>query len=87
MDKSTRNMLILLAALVVLSPLGLIYAGETFGESTSSAIWNVPLANYGIPGATTPFGVAAGYVLSAMIGVAVCGGAIYVLGKMVAKND
>lgn len=87
MDKTTRNLLIILAILVILTPIGLILGGVTFGEETTSSLWNAPLSDYGLPGNNTPLGTVAGYVVSAVIGVAICGGALYLLGKIVAKND
>ena len=32
MDKTTRNLIVGLAALIILAPLGLLAVGETFGE-------------------------------------------------------
>lgn len=87
MDKTTRNLLIIIAVLIILVPLGLIYAGNTFGEDSSGSLWNAPLSNYGFPGSTSTLGTVAGYVFSAVIGVAICGGVIYLLGKLVAKNE
>jgi hypothetical protein len=105
MDKTTRNIIIVLAVLIILTPLGLIATGETFGEWSNEAIkekfgyvppgleglsgvWSAPMPDYGIPGLEgTSVGAAAGYVLSAVVGVVVCVGALYLFGKLVAKND
>ncbi|BAI61159.1 conserved hypothetical protein [Methanocella paludicola SANAE] len=105
MDKLTRNILIVLALLILLTPLGLLAAGETFGEwsleglkerigyvppgmSGLSQLWNAPMPDYGIPGlGDTTIGGTIGYVVSAVVGVLVCIGAVYLLGKLVAKND
>lgn len=105
MEKSTIiKLLIGLAILIVLTPLGLIATGETFGEwsveeleekigyapqglSDLSSVWSAPLPDYGLPGTDTTVGAVAGYILSAIVGVAICAGAIYLLGKLVAKND
>jgi cobalt/nickel transport protein len=105
MDKMTRNIIIVLAVLIVLTPLGLIATGETFGEWSKevikerlgyvpsgleglSSIWSAPMPDYGIPGlGDTTIGAAAGYVLSAIVGVLVCVGALYLFGKLIARND
>ncbi len=105
MDKMTRNIIIVLAALIVLTPLGLLATGETFGEWSVeelkekvgyvpagleglSGIWSAPLPDYGIPGlGNTSVGAAVGYVASAVLGVVVCVGALYLLGKLIARND
>jgi hypothetical protein len=105
MDKTTRNIIIILAVLVVLTPLGLIARGDTFGEWSLqglkdkvgyvpsgmgglSHLWNAPMPDYGIPGiGDTSVGGVIGYVLSAVVGVLACVGAVYLLGRLVAKND
>ncbi len=105
MDKLTRNILIVLALLILLTPIGLLAAGETFGEwslegikdkigyapsgmSGLSHLWNAPMPDYGLPGlGDTTIGGAIGYVVSAVVGVLICVGAAYLLGKLVAKND
>jgi hypothetical protein len=105
MDKTTRNIIIILAVLVVLTPLGLIASGDTFGEWSLrglkdkigyipsgmgglSHLWNAPMPDYGIPGmGDTTVGGAIGYVISAVVGVLISVGAVYLLGRLVAKND
>lgn len=104
MDKNTRNLIIGLLLLVILTPLGLLAAGETFGEwgkeelkqkigyvppgmEGLSGIWHAPLSDYGFSGANTPLGIVAGYVFSAIVGVLVCGGLLYFVGKHVAKKN
>ena len=101
MDKLTRNILVVLAVLIVLTPLGLLATGETFGEWSNevikeklgyvpsglqgiSGLWNAPLADYGIPGLGN---ASVGYALSAAIGILVCVGILYLLGKVVVKNE
>lgn len=101
MDKMTRNIIIVLAVLVVLTPIGLIASGETFGEwnaqvlkekigylpsgfGSLSGMWNAPMAEYGIPGLGN---ATVGYLLSAIVGVLICVGALYVFGKLVVKNE
>lgn len=104
MDKNTRNLIIGLLLLVILTPLGLLAAGETFGEwgteeleekigyvppgmDSLANIWSAPLSDYGFPGNDTPIGVISGYVFSAIIGVIVCGGILYLAGKYIAKKN
>ena len=105
MDKMTRNIIIVLAVLVILTPLGLIAAGETFGEWGTdflkeklgyvpsglqglSGIWNAPMPDYGISGlGNTTIGSVVGYIASAFVGVIICIGVLYLLGRLVTKND
>lgn len=105
MDKTLKYILIGLAILIILTPIGLFLGGDTFAEwsvqevrdrlgyvpsgmSSLSNIWNAPLPDYAVPilGNST-VGHAAGYVASAIIGVALCGGALYLLGKFLAKKE
>lgn len=105
MDKTLKYLLIGLAILIILTPIGLFLGGDTFAEwgvqevqqklgyvpsgfSSLSNIWNAPMPDYTVPimGNST-VGQIFGYIISAVVGVALCGGALYVIGKMVAKND
>lgn len=106
MDKVVRNFAIGLILLMILAPLGLLAAGETFGEWGSgelkeklgyvpqgierlSSIWSAPLTGYALPGSESvgsgPLSAGA-YLLSAIIGVVVCGGLLYLIGKRLAKE-
>lgn len=101
--KRYRAMLIPLAVLAVLTPLGLIATGTAFGEEGAEEIkqslgyiprglasmadrWKALLPDYSIPafggGAA---GSAAGYVLSAVAGMALIGGLILLISKLVMK--
>jgi cobalt/nickel transport system permease protein/cobalt/nickel transport protein len=104
MEKIVRNFAIGLALLIILTPLGLLAVGETFGEwsveeveeklgfvppglEQLSSIWGAPLPDYAIPGSSDSMTVsAAAYILSAVIGVAICVGLLYFVGKKVAKD-
>jgi hypothetical protein len=103
-NDTIKKMIIAMAILVILVPLGLIATGETFGEwgleeleekigyvpsglEDLSSLWNAPLADYGFPGNETTVGAIAGYIFSAIVGIALCGAAIYIIGKLVAKNE
>lgn len=50
-----------------------------------SSLWGAPLPDYAIPGEGSKHGSALVYILSAIIGIGVCAGALYILGKRVAK--
>jgi cobalt/nickel transport system permease protein/cobalt/nickel transport protein len=57
-------------------------------EQLSSA-WSAPLPDYAFPGGENSESMtlsAAAYILSAVIGVVVCGGLLYFVGKKVAKD-
>lgn len=106
MDKMVRNFAVGLTLLIILVPLGLLAAGETFGEWGSaelkeklgyvpsglerlSSIWSAPLPDYALPGGDSSGQgalFAGAYILSAIIGVVVCGGLLYLVGKRLAKE-
>jgi cobalt/nickel transport protein len=104
MDKIYKYLLIGLALLIVLTPLGLISTGETYGEwggdylqetlgyipsglSGLADLWHAPLPDYGLPGQGESLAdMTPGYLLSAIIGVALCGGLLYFGGKALIKN-
>ena len=57
------------------------------GLEQLSSLWSAPLPDYAFPGAGDSMTIAAAtYILSAVIGVIVCGGLLYFVGKKVAKN-
>jgi hypothetical protein len=57
------------------------------GLEQLSGLWNAPLPDYAFPGGGDSMTVAsAAYILSAVIGVVVCGGLMYLVGKKVAKD-
>jgi hypothetical protein len=104
MDRTVKNLAIGLLVLVVLTPLGLLAVGETFGEWSNeeikeklgfvppgldslSSIWHAPLTEYALPGSEESMTMsAAAYILSAVIGVVLCAGLLYIIGKKVAKD-
>ncbi len=103
MDRLTRNLAIGLIVLVILTPLGLLAVGETFGEWSNkevkeklgfvpggleqlSPLWKAPIPDYALPGDESQHGAVAAYMLSAVIGVLVCAGLLYFVGKRIAKN-
>ncbi len=57
------------------------------GLEQLSGIWNAPLPDYALPrGGDSMKAAASAYILSAAIGVIVCAGLLYVVGKRVAKD-
>ena len=57
------------------------------GLEQLSGIWNAPLPDYVLPGGGESMTVAAAaYILSALIGVVVCGGLLYFVGKKVSET-
>lgn len=103
MDKITRNLAIGLIILMILTPLGLLATGDTFGEWSSkevkerlgfvpgglehlSHLWGAPLTDYAVPGEGSQHGSSLAYIFSAITGVAVCGGLLFIVGKRIAKN-
>jgi hypothetical protein len=105
MDKKLRNLLIGLAILILLVPIGLLAEGETYGEWANdwlqeqlgyvpaglegmSTLWSAPMPDYGLPFLGDTFaGMTIGYVISALVGVILCGGALYLIGMALAKRD
>lgn len=57
------------------------------GLESLSSLWSAPLPDYAIPGAEDSMTVAAAaYILSAMIGVVICAGLLYLVGKRIARD-
>ncbi|HOV81771.1 MAG TPA: PDGLE domain-containing protein [Methanothrix sp.] len=57
------------------------------GLERLSSLWSAPLPDYAIPGTGDTMTVAAAaYILSAVIGVVVCAGLLYIVGRRVAKD-
>jgi hypothetical protein len=57
------------------------------GLEQLSGLWSAPLPDYALPGGGDSMTVSAGaYILSAVIGVLICGGLLYFVGKKVAKD-
>jgi cobalt/nickel transport system permease protein/cobalt/nickel transport protein len=59
------------------------------GLEQLSSLWNAPLPDYAFPGGENGDSMtisAAAYILSAVIGVIVCGGLLYYVGKKVARD-
>jgi len=57
------------------------------GLEQLSGLWNAPLPDYAFPGGGDSMTVSSvAYILSAVIGVAICGSLMYFAGKKIAKN-
>ena len=59
------------------------------GLEQLSSFWSAPLPDYAFPGGENSESMtlsAAAYILSAVIGVVVCGGLLYIVGKKVARG-
>jgi hypothetical protein len=57
------------------------------GLNNLSGIWNAPMPDYAFPGGGESMTVSSvAYILSAVIGVVICGSILYFVGKKAAKN-
>jgi hypothetical protein len=51
-----------------------------------SSFWRAPIPDYALPGDESQPGLVSAYILSAAIGVVICVGVLYLIGKKVAKD-
>ncbi len=52
-----------------------------------SSLWSAPMPDYALPGSGDSMTSASiAYILSAVIGVVICGGLLYIVGKKVARD-
>ena len=70
--------------LIVLSPLGIILpryikSRPAFGEEKLASLWHAPMPGYSNGGL--------GYIISAILGVAVIAGVVFIAGKFLNKNE
>jgi len=57
------------------------------GLERLSTFWSAPMSDYALPGTGDSMTAAsAAYILSAVIGVIICGGLLYFVGKRIAKD-
>jgi hypothetical protein len=56
------------------------------GLEQLAPFWKAPVPDYALPGDDSEKGMVAAYYLSAIIGVAICGGLLYLVGKKLAKD-
>ncbi len=97
--KSRRNLAIGLILLILLTPLGLLAAGTAFGEwapqelkdrvgfvppglEKLSDFWSAPISGYSIYGLNPVIG----YIMAAVIGVALCMAILYFMGRRIARD-
>ncbi|MBN1322433.1 MAG: cobalamin biosynthesis protein [Methanotrichaceae archaeon] len=58
------------------------------GLDDLSSTWSAPIPDYAFPGDESFKGAALAYYISALLGVVICGGLLYVVGKHIAsRND
>jgi len=68
-----------LFVLVLLTPFGLIAGGSAWGEKPLKTIWSGFLSGYNLPGFSGSLLSAAGYIISAIVGVT----AIFLIFKLI----
>ncbi|HOU71129.1 MAG TPA: PDGLE domain-containing protein [Methanothrix sp.] len=57
------------------------------GLERLSSLWSAPMPDYALPGIGESMTAAsAAYILSAVIGVVICAGLLYIIGKRIAKD-
>jgi hypothetical protein len=56
------------------------------GLEQIAPFWKAPVPDYAMPGDESETGMVAAYYISAIIGVVVCGGLLYLVGKKIAKD-
>ena len=57
------------------------------GLERLSSLWSAPMPHYALPGIGESMTAAsAAYILSAVIGVVICAGLLYIIGKRIAKD-
>ena len=80
--KTITKLWFFIVVLIILTPLGIILpryfrSGPAFGEEKVSSFWNAPMPDYGHGWP--------GYIISAILGVAVIAGLVFVAGKIAKK--
>ena len=90
MDKLLRNLLIVLAVMVVAVPTGLLAVGTAYGEWDIgvSSTWAAPIPDYTLPSLEESFlNLSLAYWLSAIIGVLLSGGLIILIGRAITSRN
>jgi len=90
----TKKLWIGLIVLAVLTPLGLILpdyfkAGGAWGEKKILSLWNAPMPDYSFKGWHDKglMHSSFSYIFSAILGIVLIAGIVYMLGKFWAKNN
>ncbi|MGZ4864682.1 MAG: PDGLE domain-containing protein [Halobacteriota archaeon] len=90
MDKLLRNLLIVLAVMVIIVPIGLLAVGTAFGEWDIgvSSTWAAPIPDYALPSLGGSFlSQSLTYWLSAIIGVVLSGGLLILIGRAITSRN
>lgn len=56
------------------------------GMEKLSSTYSAPMPDYSLPGTEGSTGSALNYILSAVLGIILCAGVLYLLGKRIARN-
>ena len=90
----TKKLWIGVFVLIILTPLGLILpdyfkAGGAWGEKKISGVWDAPMPDYSFKGweAKGLVHSSLAYIVAAIVGVMIIFGAVFLLGKMLTKNN
>ena len=92
--KLISKLWIFLGGLIVLSPLGLLLpkyfkAGAAWGEGEKlSFLWSAPIPDYAFKGweQKSLASLSLAYIFSAAIGIIICVGVVFILGKFLSKK-
>ena len=82
--KTITKLWLFIAILIILTPVGIVLpryfkSGTAFGEEKLSSLWNAPMPGYADG--------KLGYIISAILGVTVIAGVIFIAGKFLNKNE
>jgi cobalt/nickel transport protein len=90
----TKKLWIGIFVLIILTPLGLILpdyfkAGGAWGENKLFSLWDAPLPDYSFKGWQDKAMLykCFAYVIAAIVGIAVISGIVFLLGRILAKNN
>ncbi len=90
MDELLRNLLIVLAVMIVVVPIGLLAVGTAYGEWDIgvSSTWAAPIPDYALQSLGGSFlNQSLAYWLSAIIGVVLSGGLLILIGRVITSRN
>ena len=90
MDELLRNLLIVLAVMIVVVPIGLLAVGTAYGEWDIgvSSTWAAPIPDYALPSlGGSLLNQSLAYWLSAIIGVVLSGGLLILIGRAITSRN
>jgi hypothetical protein len=90
MDKLLRNLLIVLAVMIIAVPIGLLAVGTAYGEWDIgvSRTWTAPISDYALPSLEGSFlNQSLAYWMSAIIGVVLTGGLLILIGRAITSRN